>query len=333
MAAEHPVKIRLIVDDFKVFKKIEPRLDENLLQQNILGVEILRWSDECLAQYYGVPADAVIEAFACTLPDSAIEKMRSKNPVWIDFEYLSAEGWIEDCHARPSPHPSAGLDKTLFFPGFTKATGGLIRERDLIVQRDIFQSDSAAQNSWRSAHGLPAKVDGQIDVSLFCYPDTPVQAVQNVRVFVPEGLAPELSGPQIYRFPFLTSGDYDRLLWACDLNFVRGEDSWIRAIWAGKPFIWQVYRQDDGAHLVKLHAFLSRYVKGLTNPSAEALADFHTMWNEEGREGKTAAQRWNGLLPLLPQLTDHAKRWSDLQAAETDCATQLLSFISAQRNR
>lgn len=333
MAAEHPVKLRLIVDDFKVFKKIEPRLDENLLQQILAGVDILRWSDEALTQHYGDPSDAVIEAFACALPDVVIDKMRSKKPVWIDFEYLSAEDWIEDCHAKPSPHPSTGLDKTLFFPGFTKATGGLIRERDLISQRNAFQSDLAAQNAWRSMHGLPVKETGKIDLSLFCYPDTPVQVLQNVRVFVPEGLAPELTGPHIFRFPFLTSANYDRLLWTCDLNFVRGEDSWIRAIWAGNPFIWQVYRQDEGAHLVKLNAFLSRYVKGLTSLEAEVLADFHAMWNEEGREGKTAAHKWDGLLPLLPQLKSHAKTWSDLQAAETDCATNLIRFISAHRNR
>ena len=33
--------------------------------------------------------------------------------------------------------------------------------------------------------------------------------------------------------PWLTQPDYDRLLWSADLNFVRGEDSLVRAIWAG----------------------------------------------------------------------------------------------------
>ena len=48
--------------------------------------------------------------------------------------------------------------------------------------------------------------------------------------------------------PLLTQRDYDHLLWACDLNFVRGEDSFVRAQWAGAPFVWQIYPQDDGAH-------------------------------------------------------------------------------------
>jgi hypothetical protein len=331
LAAEHPVKLRLIVDDFSVFKKIEPRLAQNLLQQNIAGVEILHWSDEALTRHYQEPADAVIEAFACALPEFVIEKMCSKKSVWIDFEYLSAEDWVEECHAKPSPHPSTGLDKTLFFPGFTKATGGLIREGHLLAERDAFKADLGAQNLWRAAQGLPSKQVGSIDVSLFCYPAAPVEAISGVRLFVPEGVLPELTGPHIFRFPFLTSQDYDRLLWTCDLNFVRGEDSWTRAIWAGNPFIWQIYKQAEQAHLAKLQAFLGKYLKGLTPPQAEVLADFHLMWNEEGREGKTAAQVWNGLLPLLPQFSDHAKAWSDLQAAETDCATNLIRFIRAQK--
>lgn len=333
LAAEHPVQVRLIVDDFAVFKKIEPRLDEKMLQQNIAGVEVLRWSDDALKQHYIEPSDAVLEAFACTLPDMVVDKMRAAKPVWIDFEYLSAEEWIEECHAIPSPHPSTGLDKSLFFPGFTTKTGGLIREAGLIDERNTFQSDLVAQNIWRASLGLPAKEPGVIDVSLFCYPDAPVGTLGDIRLFVPEGLLPDLRGKHIFRFPFLTSTDYDRLLWTCDLNFVRGEDSWIRAIWAGNPFIWQIYKQPDRAHLVKLQAFLDRYLKGLTPGQAEVLADFHAMWNEEGREGKTAARLWAGLLPLLPQLQDHAKRWSDSQAAGTDCAANLIRFISAQRNR
>src|SRR5690606_39086136 len=49
--------------------------------------------------------------------------------------------------------------------------------------------------------------------------------------------------------PFLSQIDYDRLLWACDLNFVRGEDSFVRAQWAAKPLIWHIYPQEEDTHL------------------------------------------------------------------------------------
>ena len=59
------------------------------------------------------------------------------------------------------------------------------------------------------------------------------------------------------RLPWLTQADFDHLLWACDLNFVRGEDSLVRAAWAGAPFVWQVYPQHDGAHAAKVEALLA----------------------------------------------------------------------------
>lgn len=328
LATEHGLQIRLIVDDLKVFRKIEPRLDERLSSQSLDGVLILHWSDG-LGEVYGDPATVVIEGFACTLPDGVIERMKRTKPVWIDFEYLTAEDWPEDCHARPSNHP-AGLKKTLFFPGFTSRTGGLIRERDLLRRRDAFRADRAAQNLWRAGAGLPPCEDGILDISLFCYPDPPFHDFTGVRVFLPEGVVPDLAGPNIVRFPFLTSGDYDRLLWTCDLNFVRGEDSWVRAIWAGKPFIWQVYKQDDGAHLTKLKAFLDRYMGGLPSGTAESLAKFHAMWNEGDREGKTASLLWDSFLPLLPHLKDHALSWSGDLAGSEDCATSLIRFIRTQ---
>jgi uncharacterized repeat protein (TIGR03837 family) len=73
--------------------------------------------------------------------------------------------------------------------------------------------------------------------------------------------------------PHLPQIDFDHLLWACDLNFVRGEDSLVRALWAGSPFVWQIYAQDDDAHHSKLGAFLD----WLEAPPS--LRHFHRLWN------------------------------------------------------
>ena len=62
--------------------------------------------------------------------------------------------------------------------------------------------------------------------------------------------------------PWLTQPDYDHLLWACDLNFVRGEDSFVRAQWAGRPFVWQIYPQHDGAHARQARRLLDRMLAG-----------------------------------------------------------------------
>ncbi len=117
-------------------------------------------------------------------------------------------------------------------------------------------------------------------MSLFCYPQAPLMALleawaagsQPIRVISFDGTP----GAQALRafgagagrrrgalageiLPFLAQDDYDRVLWACDWNFVRGEDSFVRAQLAGRPLVWQAYPQAGNAHAIKLQAFLDRY--------------------------------------------------------------------------
>lgn len=330
LSSEQSAAVRLIVDDLVTFRKIAGNIDVSLPRQTVSGIDILHWDDAVLLQHYTAPGDAVIEAFACTLPAHVIGLMRLAKPVWLDFEYLSAEDWIDDCHAIPSFHPETGLLKTLFFPGFSEKSGGLLREKKLIAERTAFQADIAAQNEWRRRHGLPPKEDGILDASLFCYPGAPADSLRGARLFVPEGVLPDLAGKHVFRFSFLSSPDYDRLLWTCDLNFVRGEDSWVRAIWAARPFVWHIYRQDENAHLLKLSAFLDRYNKGLPQDGRESLADFHAMWNEGARDDKTASSRELNCLSLTSRISDHALRWSDAQAGMEDCASRMIGFIRTQ---
>ena len=160
-----------------------------------------------------------------------------------------------------------------FFPGFTARTGGLLRERDLIGRRDAFQADRATRDAfWRSLVGAAAP-DGALKVSLFGYSGARYEALLEamkhhgapVWVVAPEGVAAtavtdwlrgkahgERGAVEAFTVPFLDQDRYDELLWACDLNFVRGEDSFVRAQWAARPFVWNIYPQDDGAHVANL---------------------------------------------------------------------------------
>ena len=108
--------------------------------------------------------------------------------------------------------------------------------------------------------------------------------------------------------PYLTQPDFDHLLWACDLNFVRGEDSLVRALWAGKPFVWQLYPQEDGAHLNKLQAFLD----WLQAP--DELRQFHLVWNNAA---PAETLRW-----------PEANRLSEWQATVESARARLLGLPS-----
>ncbi|MGB3288764.1 MAG: elongation factor P maturation arginine rhamnosyltransferase EarP, partial [Burkholderiaceae bacterium] len=129
--------VRLWVDDLGSFARIEPGVDPQAGRQTVKGVDIVHWTQQPPPL---APHDVVIEAFACDPPADFIERMVGCDSLWINLEYLSAEAWVESCHALPSPQAN-GLRKAFFFPGFTPGTGGLLREPGLLARRDAWQAD------------------------------------------------------------------------------------------------------------------------------------------------------------------------------------------------
>ena len=309
-------RVRLWVDDARALAWMAPG--------GAAGVEVQAWPE---AEDETRPiGDVVIEAFGCELPPAVLVRIAERaaeaprQPVWINLEYLSAEGYVERSHRLRSPQmhgPARGFSKWFFYPGFTAATGGLLREPGLVAQREAFD-----RNAWLAAQRIVPR-PGERLASLFCYRVPSAEALlgcmgpQPALLLVP-GTAPPLpelpASVRVQSLPYLTQPDFDRLLWACDLNFVRGEDSLVRAIWAGKPFVWQIYPQDDGVHDAKLQAFLDRF---------EALPDIRAAW-----------RGWNGLQapaavgPDLASWRAQCLNWRQELLGQTDLAGQLLSFVA-----
>ncbi len=326
---EYALEVRLWVDDLNVASKIVTGLDASFNRQKINAVEVCLWNDD--ASFANItPADVVIEAFACELPSSYIENMVTNKPIWLNLEYLSAENWVDDFHAQCSVHPATGLHKTFFFPGFTDKTGGLIREQNLIAKRELAKAQLKR---------LPS-----LQVSLFCYPHAPIHSLlqamaegeKKVECFVPTGSSlgkvAEFFGQaqigvgdtlikqhlRLTVLPFLTQAEYDQLLRCCDLNFVRGEDSWIRALWSANPFIWQTYPQDEKHHLKKLDAFLEKYEV----QADHVLSEFHHAW----LDADISPALWNKLIAALPTLKTHAELQTHKFEQQADLAANLVIF-------
>jgi uncharacterized repeat protein (TIGR03837 family) len=336
---EYALNVRLWLDDLSVASRLINGLNPSLNSQIANGVEVCLWSsDEDFVEI--LPADVVIEAFACELPQPYIRNMVQTKPTWLNLEYLSAEKWVDDFHAQQSIHPATGLKKTFFFPGFTAKTGGLLREHHLKSARAVFKTTEF----WGQLGIAP--VESSIKISLFCYPHAPIkdllnsisQGTQPTHCFVPNttilpvvaeyfGKAALKVGETVSHkqltitvLPFLSQNEYDHLLWACDLNFVRGEDSWIRALWAAKPFVWQTYQQDENLHLAKLKAFFDTY------QPAPCLADFNRAW----LEGQIHQAPWDQLIGKLPILKKHAEKQTHEFEKQADLAANLVIFSKNQ---
>ena len=124
---------------------------------------------------------------------------------------------------------------------------------------------------------------------------------------------------------FVRQEQYDRLLWCCDFNAVRGEDSFVRAQWAGRPLLWHIYRQDEDIHLDKLDAFLELYTADLSPAASAALIGLWQAWNTEG----DMAQPWKMLLEHWPEVNLHAEAWCLEQGLQADLATALVQFYES----
>jgi len=345
LVAEHDMNVRLWIDDLSAFARLCPGADAEAPQQWCDGVRVCFWPKDWQPVE---PADVVIEAFGCHLPPAQIDAMkaRSPRPLWLNLEYLSAEEWVTGCHGLPSLQ-SSGIQKFFFFPGFRDTTGGLLREAGLIERRHGFEQDPAAQRRFLATLGIDPQPGARL-ISLFAYEHEGLgswltclaQDQQPTHLLVPEGriigdverwlgvggLEPGALHTRdhltIQVLPFVRQEDYDLLLWCCAFNVVRGEDSFVRAQWAGRPLIWHIYEQDDDAHWAKLDAFLELYLAGLPDETGQALTHVWRDWNA----GHDMTQSWNTLKKHWGELTSHAERWCLEQALQDDLTTALVRF-------
>lgn len=333
--------VRLWVDDLRAFARIEPAIDPGLDLQITQGIEIRRWADKLPDLQ---PHQVVIEAFACELPSNFVARMVMNDSLCINLEYLSAEKWVEGCHALPSLHAN-GLRKSFFFPGFTEATGGLLREPGLRKAREQWLAQPNERWALLNSLGMPAELiqglqSGWRQVYLFCYPNAPVNALVTALhaqaepsvIIVPSGVYPALKQAEggnvhIFETPFVSQDSFDRLLWSSDLNFVRGEDSLVRAMWAGKPLVWQIYEQQENAHLAKLQAWLA------LSPYPDCVHALMQAWNTGNTQQASLALQNALNSSNWPIWRTQTESWSEKLAAAPGLAQTLVAFCAKNRGK
>jgi uncharacterized repeat protein (TIGR03837 family) len=334
-------QVRLWIDDASALAWMAP----GALAGEWPSVRVMPWADADKASVCSTLtcADVWIEGFGCEVPAGFVAHFAQRvgaarglpRPVWINLEYLSAQAYVERNHGLPSPVLSGaaqGWTKYFFYPGFTAGSGGLIR-------------NAVADAVDRNTKPALAAAKGVRKISLFCYEPEALpslltslgqdqgpsqllvahgRATQAVRRLL-ESAEFELPGNlQVEYLPTLSQTQFDALLGRCDLNMVRGEDSLVQAIWAGKPFIWQAYPQTDAAHRAKLEALLD-WLK-----ADSAVRDLHRAWN--GFCQPTEPAHWAHTLADVDgrwasQVTDARQRL----LVQDDLPTRLLKLVDENR--
>lgn len=283
------------------------------------------------------PPDVVIEAFGCDLPERYLAGLliAPQKPIIINLEYLSAEPWIVDFHQKASPQ-AHGIPKYFFFPGFQENAGGILIDP---IPKESSLTEASIPESLRASWSLLRPNAKRI--SVFCYPGIPLlkwledlaTLGENFDVVLTHGQREQLqfsSGHptqplalpdsiQLISVPFVTQDEYDWMLSQCDFNIVRGEDSFVRAQLAGRPFIWHIYPQEDRAHETKLAAFLDLYLEDASQELKHAVIAAMT-WAMPS-EWYQSIDSWDA----------HSKAWrADLLEKQADggLAARLMGFVA-----
>ena len=331
LSSLHGQEVRIFCNDLPTLNLLASGCDEALAHK----IDLQPWEASYSNARHPVQnPDVVIEAFGCDLPERYLAGLfiAPAKPIIINLEYLSAEPWISDFHAKASPQ-SHGIPKYFFFPGFQDDVGGLLL-------------DPIPPEGSEVAHLIPTSLKSiwlklrpkAKRISIFCYPGAPLRKWledlgdlgENVDVLLTHGHAELLNLPggqaidlpaniQLFSMPFVSQDEYDWVLSQCDFNIVRGEDSFIRAQLAGKPFIWHIYPQEDRAHEVKLAAFLDLYLENTS---------------QELRLATIAAMTWampNEWFKSLKAWHSHSKAWrAHILKKQEDggLAARLMHFIA-----
>ena len=330
LSSIHGQEVRIFCDDLPTLNLLASGVDPAIKAR----VELLPWEASYANARHPVKApDVVIEAFGCDLPERYLAGLfiAAQKPIIINLEYLSAEPWIMEFHGKPSPQ-SHGIPKYFYFPGFQDEVGGLLLDPIPLA------GELTSQNIPEDLKTVWSKLRPNAKrVSVFCYPGAPLKKWledlgtldEKFDILLTHGhaellelsLGKPISLPenlQLLSIPFVSQDEYDWVLSQCDFNIVRGEDSFIRAQLAGKPFIWHIYPQEDRAHEVKLAAFLDLYLENVS---------------QELRLAIIAAMTWampSAWFNSFDAWNSHALTWrSDLleKQHEGGLAARLMRFV------
>lgn len=240
-------------------------------------LKLIRGNDNLIIKDYNqcqnlIPSDLIVQCFACNIPDIYMEKAYNVSKVMINLEYFSAEDWIEDFHLQECILGRGKLKKYFFMPGLSSKSAGI-----LIDEEFIFRKNNVLNN--RKEYLKKFGIDDKYDLigSIFSYEknfDTLISELLKLDKKILLLVMSEKTQKNFIKYfdnkykydkidfvklPFFSYGDYEELLSLCDFNFVRGEDSFVRALLLGKPFLWHIYPQEKNIHMLKLESFLEKY--------------------------------------------------------------------------
>ncbi len=353
---EENLPITLIIDNLHALSKLVPQCNISMREQVLDGIQVVLWDDLLEKTLSKVPQPKwVIETFGCDLPNFVLERMENTTDIWLNLEYLTAEDWAKDIHLMPSLQ-SNGLEKYFYFLGFDDKMGGLIREQDYLNRYQAFNNQK--KQEFRQLLGLPIKTDA-FSVFLFTYPtkNWPYwfmaleQSNEKIELLISNpdvwkilcdtfaldasqdvAFASQNGNLTAYLLPMVKQSDFDCLLWVADFLFIRGEESFVRAQFTQKPFLWHIYQQEEKVHLEKLEAFNQLIYQGLPEDLLESIQFLSLSINDEDKVVSTTdiVDNWLSIKEQWQAWSNCSAKWSMNLLQQESAIQKLASLIKSK---
>ncbi|MCX8744016.1 elongation factor P maturation arginine rhamnosyltransferase EarP [Snodgrassella sp. B3882] len=354
LACSFPWRVRLWIDDVAALGKLVLAAELAAVQDAVM---VEKWSDEdSVSLRLAQLADPVmvIETFGCDLPSPVLRRMQQCQPLWLNWEYLTAEDWAVDLQAMPSLQGN-GLAKYFWFMGIDQQSGGLLREANYLSRRNEFLQQPCLQQAFKQQYGLPLEHVGQLwlifaytserwaqwlsmwrganePITLWLAGHEVVDSLRAAGVIAADALQQvgdtfELEQVTMVRIPFVPQSAFDNLLWLADGAIVRGEDSFVRALWAGLPFLWHIYQQEEAVHLQKLDAYWHK--ASINWPASVREAVLALSADLNGGEHLSESLRlrlWQNLRSEWQNWVNAASTWSDSLHLHSSAMERLARF-------
>lgn len=259
------------------FKRVYPNKKLRFVINQIEELNLIRKSENIEVILYKDiskienSADLIIESFGCEIPKEYMDKALKKSKLIINLEYFSAEKWVDDFHLQES-FLGGNLKKYFFIPGLSEKSGGILLDNEFLERKKKVEAN---KEYYLEKFEIKEKYD--LIGSVFSYEKNFDSLIEELKKLDKKIILLILSEKtqknfikyfdngnnydkiKFVKLPFFTYDKYEELLALCDFNLVRGEDSFVRVLLLGKPFLWHIYPQDENTHIKKLESFLEKY--------------------------------------------------------------------------
>ena len=259
------------------FKRVYPNKKLRFVINQIEELNLIRKSENIEVILYKDiskienSADLIIESFGCEIPKEYMDKALKKSKLIINLEYFSAEKWVDDFHLQES-FLGGNLKKYFFIPGLSEKSGGILLDNEFLERKKKVEAN---KEYYLEKFEIKEKYD--LIGSVFSYEKNFDSLIEELKKLDKKIILLILSEKtqknfikyfdngnhddkiKFVKLPCFTYDKYEELLALCDFNLVRGEDSFVRALLLGKPFLWHIYPQDENTHIKKLESFLEKY--------------------------------------------------------------------------